>query len=68
MINLRFNIGGYSKRGNPILGLVRSIEYGELSSAGYTFTSLSYGNGPGGLKEIRKRNLTEKETSSVKIF
>ncbi|RMZ99235.1 alkaline phosphatase-like [Brachionus plicatilis] len=60
-----FNIGGYSKRGNPILGLVRSVEYGELSSDGYTFTSLSYGNGPGGLKEIRKRNLTEKETFGI---
>lgn len=61
----RFNIGGYSKRGNPIFGLVRSIEYGDVSTNGYTFTSLSYGNGPGGLKQIRERNLTEEETCKL---
>lgn len=33
-----------------------------VSDANLTFTSILYGNGPGGLKSIRTRNLTNEET------
>ena len=71
-----FSLGGYSKRGTNILGLVDSI-YGNKSSSyknkdgqqinGTTYTVLAYANGPGALKEIRTRDLNENETGIVYI-
>jgi len=44
-----FTIGGYPKRGNPILGTVRQPDHPELERdlLGKQFTTLSYANGPG---------------------
>ena len=70
-----FTMGGYATRGNNILGTVVS-KYGNFSTAyindknetvnGTTFTSLNYGNGPGGLRRIRYRDLTNEETGTKK--
>ena len=35
------------------------------SDISLTFTSLLYGNGPGGLRQIRTRNLTNEETGKI---
>ena len=65
-----FTIGGYSLRGNPILG----INLSGFMSSNYTtgtnvsYTSLIYGNGPSGLLEIRKTNLSTSETGIRKQF
>jgi alkaline phosphatase len=49
------NMGGYPTRGNPILGLVRNNDlHGNPASElardkkGHPYTTLNYGNGPGG--------------------
>nr|CAB3221345.1 CiAP endoderm-specific alkaline phosphatase precursor [Phallusia mammillata] len=45
-----FTMGGYSERGNPILGLAPSSKNDhmiQLAEDGKTFTTLLYGNGPG---------------------
>jgi alkaline phosphatase len=44
-----FTIGGYGKRGNPIMGIVDSVEGGIEKTLYYknTYTSLHYANGPG---------------------
>ncbi|KAJ7394427.1 hypothetical protein OS493_000236 [Desmophyllum pertusum] len=49
-----FTIGGYTKRGNPIFGIVRRMD-GKLAvdSDNKTYTSLGYANGPGGLNGSR---------------
>ncbi|CAF1139650.1 unnamed protein product, partial [Brachionus calyciflorus] len=54
-----FTMGGYSLRGNPILG-INLNSYSNLSQANVTYTSLLYGNGPGGPLpgSVRKTNLT----------
>jgi alkaline phosphatase len=58
-----FTLGGYSIRGNNIYGLVYN-RYSNVSDRdGLTYTSLLYANGPGGLPEIRKVNLTDAEVS-----
>lgn len=57
---------GYSLRGNPILGINLNKE-SNVSDLGYTYTSLIYGNGPGGIRSVRKRNLTNEETGFYKI-
>ncbi len=41
-------------------GLVYN-SYGNLSDSQLTYTSLAYANGPGGLKDIRTKNLTDEE-------
>lgn len=55
-----FALGGDADRGNPILGIVKNWK--TLSDSNLTYTSISYGNGPGGLKKIRTHNLTNTET------
>lgn len=56
-----FTMGGYSSRGNPILG-VNLNRYSNVSGHNLTYTSLLYGNGPGGLRSIRTTNLTNEIT------
>lgn len=62
-------MGGYSNRGNPMFGINRD-QNGEpkLDKKNQTYTSLNYANGPGGLKKIRNRNLTDEETSKAMVF
>lgn len=36
--------------------------YSNISDSNVTFTSLSYGNGPGGILRLRRFNLTNNET------
>lgn len=55
-------MGGYAKRGNPILGIVKTAENKMINDHGLTFTSLSYANGPGALLSIRTSNLTNNIT------
>jgi alkaline phosphatase len=55
-----FTIGGNSNRGNPVYGV--AVSYKTLSDVNLTFTSILYGNGPGGLLNIRKYNLTNSIT------
>lgn len=62
-----FTIGGYSMRGSSIMGLALNIFYKKnVSDLNTTFTSLAYANGPGGLREIRTRNLTHEEVRKYK--
>lgn len=42
-----FTMGGNSLRGNPILGIALN-SYSNISDSNVTYTSLTYGNGPGG--------------------
>ena len=44
-----FTLGGYPKRGNPILGLTQSAETGKPDAdlLGLPYTTLNYANGPG---------------------
>lgn len=58
-----FTIGGYAQRGNSILG-INLNKYSNVSDTQVTYTSLIYGNGPGGLREIRKENLTNSQTGN----
>jgi alkaline phosphatase len=57
-------INGYPKRGNPILGLARGVD-DELimGDDGKPYTTLSFANGPGGLKEGVRADLTEVDTT-----
>ncbi len=48
-------IGGYPKRGNPILGLA-----GDLDAAGRPFTTLSYANGPGAVAASDQQGIGSK--------
>ena len=59
-----FTMGGYSVRGNPILG-INLNKYANVSEHNLTYTSLMYGNGPGGLRSIRRHNLTNEETGDA---
>lgn len=62
-------MGGYSNRGNPVFGINRDQNAEpKLDSKNQTYTSLNYANGPGGLKKIRNRNLTDEETSKEWLF
>lgn len=60
-----FTIGGYPKRGNPVLGLQKEID-GTLAIDLFnkTFTTLGYADGPGGLNgsrpDLRTVNTTDK--------
>ena len=45
-------ISGYQARGNPILGLARAGGHDVPDALGKPYTTLSYANGPGYLKEI----------------
>jgi alkaline phosphatase len=54
-----FTMGGYATRGNDILGLVvKNDEHGEssgepdLADDGQPYTTLSYANGPGAVREL----------------
>lgn len=62
-----FTIGGNSLRGNPIYGIAKT-SYSNVSDSNLTFTSLLYGNGPGGLMKIRNFNLTNEITSIIYFF
>ena len=49
-----FTIGGYSKRGNPVLGL--QVEVGDtlaVDKFDKAYTTLGYADGPGGLTGSR---------------
>lgn len=59
-----FTLGGNSLRGNPIYGLALT-SYVNVSDSNLTYTSILYGNGPGGLLNIRDYNLTMEETQNV---
>lgn len=59
-----FTLGGNSLRGNPVLGLALT-SYTNVSDANLTYTSILYGNGPGGLLKIRDFNLTLNETFKI---
>ena len=62
-----FTLGGNALRGNKIYGVaLKNWPYRQNSSdTSLTYTSLLYGNGPGGLKKIRNRNLTNAETGET---
>ena len=49
-----FTIGGYTKRGNPVLGVQVQVD-GKVANDtfGKTYTSLGYFDGPGGLNGSR---------------
>lgn len=57
-----FTLGGYAIRGTPILGVNQNKWLNVSDLAKLTYTNLAYSNGPGGLTEIRKRNLSNEET------
>jgi alkaline phosphatase len=57
-----FSVGGNSLRGNQIYGLALT-RYINVSDSNLTYTSILYGNGPGGLRKIRSYNLTNEGTS-----
>ncbi|RNA26010.1 alkaline tissue-nonspecific isozyme isoform X1 [Brachionus plicatilis] len=59
-----FTLGGNSLRGNPVLGLALT-SYTNVSDANLTYTSILYGNGPGGLLKIRDFNLTLNDTFKI---
>lgn len=54
---------GYSIRGNPILG-INLNHVSNVSKLNLTYTSLLYGNGPGGINpdSLRNTNLTNIDT------
>lgn len=58
-------LNGYTRRGNPILGLAVGME-GELltGSDGKPYTTLTYGTGPGGVDGPRA-DLTELDTTAL---
>ena len=46
-----------------ILGIViNNGHWTNLSDSNLTYTSLNYANGPGGIRQVRKHNLTNAET------
>ena len=57
-----FTLGGYSIRGTNILGVNLNKWLNTSEYFMTTYTNLLYANGPGALKEIRKKNLTSEET------
>jgi alkaline phosphatase len=64
-----FTLGGNANRGNKIYGITSKNwpQRQNTSDINLTYTSLLYGNGPGGLKKIRNRNLTNKETGEYNL-
>ncbi|XP_063409463.1 alkaline phosphatase, tissue-nonspecific isozyme-like isoform X1 [Mytilus trossulus] len=58
-----FTIGGYTNRGNDILGLVEPFD-AEPSLDGMPYTTLSYGNGPGTNFTAGRQNLSDIDTRS----
>lgn len=58
-----FTIGGYPKRGNPVLGLIKQVDDEfTLSADGNPYTTLGYADGPGGLNGSRP-NITNEDTA-----
>tara|TARA_A100001037_G_scaffold306099_2_gene349223 strand:- start:1640 stop:3049 length:1410 start_codon:yes stop_codon:yes gene_type:complete len=57
-----FTISGYPSRGNPILGKVAVGGQEQLDAEGRPYTTLSYANGPGYLKELP--DLTDVDTTA----
>jgi alkaline phosphatase len=57
-------INGYPKRGNPILGLARGDDDELiLGDDEKPYTTLSFANGPGGVLEGQRADLTEVDTT-----
>jgi alkaline phosphatase len=57
-------INGYPKRGNPILGLARGVDDELiLGDDEKPYTTLSFANGPGGVLEGQRADLTEVDTT-----
>ncbi|KAL9968703.1 hypothetical protein ACROYT_G020821 [Oculina patagonica] len=61
-----FTIGGYPKRGNPVLGLQKNIGNTlAVDEQNKTYTTLGYANGPGGLNgsrpDLRNVNTGDKD-------
>lgn len=61
-----FTIGGYPKRGNPVLGL--EVQIGDILAVDVfnkTYTTLGYADGPGGLNgsrpDLRTVNTTDED-------
>jgi alkaline phosphatase len=50
-------------RGNPLFGINVNVNK-NLSDSNLTYTTLMYSNGPGGLTQIRKHNLTNEITEN----
>ena len=49
-----FTIGGYPKRGNPVLGIQKNLgDELAVDLQNRTYTTLGYGDGPGGLNGSR---------------
>jgi alkaline phosphatase len=58
-----FTLGGWTFRGNSLFGISVNSR-ANVSEANLTYTSILYGNGPGGLLAIRSHNLTNQETGT----
>ena len=64
MSNLVFTLGGYPQRGNSLFG-INTNQKGVpvLDERNFlSYTALAYANGPGAIKEIRNKNLTNEQT------
>ncbi|CAG22232.1 hypothetical alkaline phosphatase [Photobacterium profundum SS9] len=57
-------MNGYAERGNPILGLSKTKGKYSEDEFGKRYTTISYGNGPGAVKEGRA-DVTQQEATSV---
>ncbi len=57
-------MNGYAERGNPILGLSKTKGKYSEDEFGKKYTTISYGNGPGAVKEGRA-DVTQQEATSV---
>ncbi|XP_062620491.1 alkaline phosphatase-like [Saccostrea cucullata] len=55
-----FNIAGYPKRGNDILGVVKPIPRAWFPADNKAFTTLLYANGPGGILPNKPRHDPDK--------
>ncbi len=57
-------MNGYAERGNPILGLSKSNGAFNKDTKDQKYTTISYGNGPGAIKEART-DVQEKDVTDV---
>jgi alkaline phosphatase len=59
-------IAGYPKRGNPILGKVVNVDGTEAKAAdGKPYTTLSYANGPGAVRDGPRRDPADEDTLAL---
>jgi len=62
------SLGGYSIRGNLVYGISYNHNNNYSLITNQSYTSMLYANGPGGLKQIRNKNLTEAEVNDPKYL